>query len=379
MQLTPQSVISNHLTQPRLILYYQTHNNPSIESLLHPKPLVTHIILAALHLNYPAGNIHLNDHPPSHSIHSQTWKEISSAQAAGVKVSVLLGGAAQGSFTRLDGGEDSFEQYYGGLRDFLIWSNLDGVDLDVEEIMSLAGVVRLVQRLRRDFGPKFLITAAPVASALLAIPGPDIDFESGKPKKETGEERRRRTLVGNMSGFSYQDLEKAVGREIAWYNAQFYCGWGSLKDGGQMYRQILQRGRWDPRKIVVGTVTNPGNGAGWTSERLVKRALKDMVLAAHEVSHGKFDGVSFGGMMGWEYANSVVAREDKGFQLKAGEPWLWAARMRKWIDAAAGGDEKALEETWDELAALWSGRFGEKGFGGSLTSIQDRRGRWAVQ
>lgn len=293
---------------------------------------------------------------------------------------ILLGGAARGSFTRLDGDAESFEEHYTPLRDFVRWAGLDGVDLDVEEGVSLAGMVRLVMRLRRDFGVRFLITAAPVASALLEMAGPPIDFRKGMRVPESREEVEWRTRVGNMSGFSYQDLEKAVGGEIAWYNAQFYCGWGSLMDGGMMYCAVLARGGWDPRRIVVGTVTNPWNGAGWTSERLVRRSLRCMVGAADDEA-GRFcgkeaGGVMFGGMMGWEYFNCVVARDDRGLGLRSGEPWLWAERMRTLMDAAVSGDTALLEESWDEKAAVWTGRFLEGGFGGSSTTMQDKKGRW---
>lgn len=76
--------------------------------------------------------------------------------------------AAKGSFERLDGPDaDVFEAYYVPLRDVLRRHKLDGIDLDVEEYMSVTGVVRLIDRLRVDFGPKFVITMAPVATALL--------------------------------------------------------------------------------------------------------------------------------------------------------------------------------------------------------------------
>ena len=79
----------------------------------------------------------------------------------------MLGGAARGTFALLDGSDASFETHYRPLRDFLRTHTLDGLDLDIEEPMSLASVVRLIDRLRADFGPGFLITLAPVAMALV--------------------------------------------------------------------------------------------------------------------------------------------------------------------------------------------------------------------
>ena len=79
----------------------------------------------------------------------------------------MLGGAARGTFALLDGSDASFETHYLLLRDFLRTHRLDGLDLDIEEPMALASVIRLIDRLRADFGPRFLITLAPVAMALI--------------------------------------------------------------------------------------------------------------------------------------------------------------------------------------------------------------------
>jgi hypothetical protein len=113
----------------------------------------------------------------------------------------MLGGAAKGSLTRLDIASPLFESYYLPLRDLIRARGLDGLDLDVEEPMTLVGIIRLIDRLRSDFGSEFIITLAPVAAALLSEnPG------------------------HNLSGFSYETLEVMRGKDIGWYNAQFYCG-----------------------------------------------------------------------------------------------------------------------------------------------------------
>lgn len=151
--------------------------------------------------------------------------------------------------------------------------------------MSLAGIIRLIDRLRTDFGSTFLITLAPVATALM--PGQK-----------------------HLSGFDYAALEAARGREIAWYNTQFYCGWGDASTIAH-YAYIVGVVGWDPDKVVLGLVTNPGNGAGF-------------------VAQGVFDGVvsairarfpTFGGVMGWEYFNSLPGGEQR--------PWEWASAMSR--------------------------------------------------
>lgn len=101
---------------PRVIVYHQTiHRDGKYVSLL---PLitnqtgVTHVIVAAIHLNEGPGNITLNDDPPHASKYETLWGEVAWLQASGVKVLGMLGGAAKGSFERLDGPDEqkvSFE------------------------------------------------------------------------------------------------------------------------------------------------------------------------------------------------------------------------------------------------------------------------------
>jgi len=278
---------------PRVIVYHQTHHGPNDGPPISLLPLlinatgVTHVIVAAIHLNDPPGNITLNDHPPSHDRFAILWGEVAWMQASGVKVLGMLGGFAKGSFERLDGDDIArFESYYVPLRDMIRHHKLDGLDLDVEEPMSLPGVVRLIDRLRADFGPDFLITLAPVATALL----PNLN---------------------QLSGFDYRLLEQQRGHEIAWYNAQFYCGWG---DAGSTawYDAIVNMG-WSPERVVMGLMTNPANGPGhilWPQQEPVLRTLRQRYP-------------NFGGVMGWEYFNALPGDAQK--------PWEWAANMARAI------------------------------------------------
>ena len=208
-----------------------------------------------------------------------------------MKVLGMLGGAAAGSFRRLDGEDAEFERFYGPLRDMVRMYRLDGLDLDVEEEMSLEGIVRLVDRLKVDFGPEFLITLAPVATAL-----------QGRP---------------HLSGFDYEALEVMRGGSIAWYNTQFYNNWGRLESFVD-YDAILQRG-WKAEKVVVGVLTNAGNGHGFVGWEELKRTVGALGMFYR----------GFGGVMGWEYFNSVG---DGG----EGRPWEWAVGMREVLGTGAG-------------------------------------------
>ena len=274
---------------PRVVVYYQTLHHSTGDIPVSVLPLIaqpgislTHLILAAIHINEDPHAITLNDHHPSHPRYHTLWAELSALQASGIKVLGMLGGAAKGSYARLDGTEENFEKYYTPVRDMIRERNLDGLDLDVEEAMSLEGIIRLIDRLRSDFGPDFIITLAPVAAALIW---------SNK----------------NLSGFDYEALEVMRGHEIAWYNAQFYCGWGDISNT-LMYDAMVQRG-YRPDKVVVGLVTNPSNGAGWVPWFILSTVLRTL--------KAKYE--TFGGVMGWEYFNSLPGGLDR--------PWEWARDM----------------------------------------------------
>ncbi|KAL8935280.1 MAG: hypothetical protein Q9211_004783 [Gyalolechia sp. 1 TL-2023] len=201
----------------------------------------------------------------------------------------MLGGAAPGTFTRLDcRDEGAFDAYYAPLRDMLRRYRFDGVDLDVEEDMSLGGVIRLIDRLKADFGARSILTMAPVATAL-----------QGKR---------------HLSGFDYEAVEVLRGPSIEFYNVQFYNSWGRVlgDDGGGSggYGEIVARG-WRPEKVVAGVLTNPRNGHGWLGTEEVGRSLR-MLKRLYP---------AFGGVMGWEYFNAVMGEEGMG--------WQWAEGMRE--------------------------------------------------
>ncbi|KAJ3507386.1 hypothetical protein NLJ89_g6334 [Agrocybe chaxingu] len=75
-----------------------------------------------------------------------------------------------------------------------------------------------------------------------------------------------------------------------------------------MYDLMIAKG-WPPEKIVVGLVTNPANGGGFVPWS----PLSD-VLTVLRGQYGKF-----GGVMGWEYFNSLPGGKER--------PWEWARQM----------------------------------------------------
>jgi chitinase len=279
--------VANAAVGRRVILYYQTQYNGSTYvsplGLTRNNTGVTQVIVGAVHLNEIGGQfapVHLNDFPPSDARFKQMWADLKTMQSQGVRVLAMVGGAAPGSFTRLD---TQFDRYYPLLRDMIRTFGLNGVDLDVEERMSLAGVERVIDALRRDFGTGFTITLAPVATAL-----------SGG---------------GNLSGFNYEQLYRDRGSSIAWFNAQMYNGWGSVANTAS-YDRIVSRGLIPADKVVAGALTNPGNGgSGYVSPTALQTTIRSLVA--------KYP--AFGGVDGWEYFNSMPGG--------TAAPWQWAAAV----------------------------------------------------
>lgn len=313
------SAVTQSLTSdlPRLVIYYQTTHdtsgNPiSMLPLITEKNIsLTHLIICSFHINL-GSEVHLNDYPPDHPHFTTVWTEAAILASAGVKIMGMIGGAAAGSFTAqtLDAPVNStaFEHYYGQLRDIIRLYNLQGMDLDVEQSMSQAGITRLVNRLYQDFGPDFLITLAPVASAL----------RNG----------------GNLSGFDYEDLETAAGSQIAFYNAQFYNGFGSMTSTAA-FDSVISNG-WKPAKVVVGQITTPDNGGQYVSFDVLNRTMVQLRAKYGEI----------GGIMGWEYFNSQPGGTK--------EPWEWAQEMTKILRPAGKVDLRITEEIALALGEAWS-------------------------
>ncbi|WP_243788471.1 glycosyl hydrolase family 18 protein [Saccharopolyspora gloriosae] len=260
-------------------VYYQTQYDGDryvspLELTANGAP-VTDVLVGAVHLNSPT-ELHLNDDPPDAAKYEQMWTDLRALQDNGVQVLGMVGGAAHGSFQRLD---TEFDTYYPLLKNFLNTYGLDGVDLNVEEEMSQQGIQRLITALRADFGPDFLITMGPVASAL-----------SGG---------------GNLSGFDYDQLYREVGGEIAWFNAQFYNGWGDASSTAD-FEAIVDRGVIPAERICVTALTNQGNGgSGYVDVEGLRATLSEL-----QDRHP-----DFGGVTGWEYFNSQPAA--------GSDPWQW--------------------------------------------------------
>jgi chitinase len=277
----------------RVVVYYQTqYSNGTYVSplgLTNNATGVTDVEVGAIHLDANSV-VHLNDNPPSDPTYKQMWIDLAAMQAKGVRVSAMVGGAAQGSFQRLD---TDFATYYPLLKNLVTTYHLNGVDLDVEESMSLSGIERVIDQLRTDFGSSFVITLAPV------VP----DLNGG----------------GGLSGFNYDSLYRDRGSSISWFNTQFYCGWGSLSNTSD-YDSIMRHGTVPADKVVAGVLTNPANcGSGYVDMNTLSNTLKSLIA--------KYPAM--GGVSGWEYFNSLPG--------DTAAPWQWAAGVNAAMNGGGTG------------------------------------------
>ncbi|KAI1430794.1 glycoside hydrolase superfamily [Xylaria sp. CBS 124048] len=296
----------------RVVVYYQTglgtntDHVPLLPLIQNGTISVTNVLIAAIHLIDDDGGLHINDNTPDDPIYDTMWSEVAQLQAAGVTVSCMMGGAGMGSYERLDGNDTTFEHYYAPLHDLIGNHNIQGLDLDVEEIFSLDGAIRLIDRLKADFGDDFIITLAPVASALI---------ENGS----------------NLSGFSYFDLEAQRGSSISWYNGQFYNGFGSSGSVSD-YESIINAG-FPANKVVMGMLSNPEEGFGYVPLDTQGPIVEELVA---EFSN-------FGGLADWEYFDSLPGGPDA--------PYEWAAWASESMAAAQAPSRREVSST----EALWRG------------------------
>ncbi|CCC12730.1 hypothetical protein SMACR_05689 [Sordaria macrospora] len=312
---------------PRLVIYYQTTHDKAVKP-ISMLPLITeknialtHLIICSLHINKD-GDITLNDHSPIHPRYGTLWQEAQVLRYAGVKIMGMIGGAAVGTFSKdtLDSADETvFNRYYNQLWEIIKRYGLEGLDIDVEQAMSQEDVERLILRLRKDFGQDFIITLAPVASAM-TIQGARNGW--------------------NLSGFDYRKLmlaQSGAGKEVAFYNCQFYSGFGDAGTPNQFHQIISdnQDRALTPAKVVIGQLTSPRNGWGFVTAG----ALTDSVKSLRD-AYGQI-----GGIAGWEYFNGQPGGEE--------EPWKWAQVMTTILRPDQTPKLKVTMEMAIKLTDVW--------------------------
>ena len=259
---------------PKVIYYYQSF--VGLDQLLEHIEDVDVIIVSSIHFDNPnqKPQIYLNDNVPDDHIFDELWLQTKEASCQGCKIMVMMGGAGCAYKALFS----DFETYYPLLVKMIKerpW--IQGIDLDIEEGVSLSNVQMLIMRIVTDFGKDFIITMAPISSSL----------------ENDG---------GSMAGFNYKTLyQSEEGTYIRWFNTQCYYSFSK-----NTYDSIVNNG-YPPEKIVMGMESGQFN-------------KESFPVAIHEIIKIKKEYPTFGGVYDWEYLNAPPTTKD---------PSQWAKLMKK--------------------------------------------------
>ena len=236
----------------KIIYYYQTFCG--LDNIINdPNNNVTHIHLSSIH--FDIDEIHLNDNSPYSSIYNNLWTELETVVLKKNIDVILMVGGAGGAYEQLF---EDFEKYYKMLADLIKNKPMiKGVDLDIEESVDINNVVKLINRLKNDFGKDFIISMAPIESSM-----------------ETDNE--------GMGGFIYKDLYNKIGNYIDYFNVQCYYDYSA-----DTFDNIINNG-YPPEKINMGMMSYQFN-------KKIPPMIKKL-----RVKYPKF-----GGIFDWELNDSV--------------------------------------------------------------------------
>jgi hypothetical protein len=258
----------------KTIYYYQTF--VGLHKLMDHLQDIDVIIVSSLHFGKDKSGvkgIYLNDNIPYDPLFNELWLETEKISTQGCTIMLMMGGAG------LAYGElfSDFDTYYPLLKQLIVEKSwIKGIDLDIEESVTLDNVKMLMNQLIKDFGNDFIITMAPVSPSLM---------HDGS----------------SMAGFSYKELYLSKeGKHISWFNTQCYYSFSCAS-----YDSIIRNG-YPPDKIVIGMES------GQFTDKTFSKAI-------HEVIKIKNKYPDFAGVYDWEYLNAPPDKDD---------PSQWARLMK---------------------------------------------------
>ncbi len=191
------------------------------------------------------------------------WESVACSQEHGVQVLASLDDGPGGALSRMQNPDDEeFDRTFASVRAWLSQHRFDGVDLAIGSAFSLNRATRLIERIKDDFGPNFLVTLSAPAQTL-----------GGKPQ---------------WSRLDYKLLDASSGDKIAWYNTVFYTRPDNVFSIWEL-TDIVKHG-WPMEKIVIRTCAGFDN-------------LYSMSVAALQLLLGllRTQRMSpFGGIVAWE-------------------------------------------------------------------------------
>ena len=255
--------------------YYQTFIG--LDDILNNPINTDVIIVSSLHFDTVNKeiDIFLNDNKPNDKLFDNMWKQTKQAHDKGITIMMMLGGAG-GAYQQffLD-----INKTYPKLLN-LIKSKpwIKGLDLDIEEMVTIDNIKLLINKLYDDLGNDFIITMAPVCESLMNdLPG--------------------------MVNFSYKNLYNSPeGKKIHWFNTQSYDG-----SFNKSTIDMIVKNKYPVEKIVMGMMSGDFNKNSFPN-------------AINEVKEILIEYPNFGGVFDWEYLD---APPDKG------NPQNWAMYFKE--------------------------------------------------
>ena len=249
----------------KTIYYYQTFIG--LNHLMNHVQDIDVIIISSIHFGQDSDGkhgIYLNDNIPTNPIFDQLWFETEKISSEGCSILLMMGGAGL-AYHKLF---SDFNIYYPFLKQLITEKSwIQGIDLDIEESVSIENIKMLINQLVRDFGEDFIITMAPVSPSL------ENDGSS-------------------MSGINYKELYKSdEGKYIHWFNTQSYYSFSF-----NTYDSIIRNG-YSSEKIVMGMESGQFNKETFPN-------------ALNEIKKIKDKYPNFAGVFDWEYLDAPPDKKD---------------------------------------------------------------------
>ena len=133
----------------KTIYYYQTF--VGLHKLMTHLQDIDVINISSIHFDEDKNgqkNIYLNDNLPDDKIFDKMWTETESCSSQGVTIILMVGGAG-GAYENLF---KDFDIYYPMLKNLLESKPfIQGIDLDIEEEVTMPQVKMLIRKLKEDF------------------------------------------------------------------------------------------------------------------------------------------------------------------------------------------------------------------------------------
>lgn len=241
----------------KIIYYYQTFNG--LDKIIQDKNnVVTHIHLSSIHFGIDDNSkpyVHLNDHDPRDPIFQSVWNDLQKCKEKGIKIILMVGGAG-GAYDVMFSKYPIYKQLLFNIID-KYKHIIDGIDLDVEEHVTLQNITKLISDIHLKYGDNFIISMAPVVDFMI-------------------------TDDPGLGGFSYKDLYNSdVGKYITYFNVQCY---GSFTIDN--YKAMFMNG-YQPDIINMGMISS-------MNLNQVTDVIKNIIAKKYIL----------GGVYNWEYFDS---------------------------------------------------------------------------